>query len=142
MQAAHMPAPDYSNPAYVATVERMTNVQASSHTPQGAYGFLLTQIDPKPRLAVATHFPVADDTVHCAMNSVAQYVPDIGALGEKLTFSFDRMLISVNHSSGVIRQRRAATLDLGSSPLVWIDPTKELSPPKYADPYMQLERFE
>ncbi len=86
--------------------------------------------------------PVADDTVHCAMNSVAQYVPDIGGLGEKLTFSFDRMLISVNHSSGVIRQRRAATLDLGSSPLVWIDPTKELSPPKYADPYMQLERFE
>jgi hypothetical protein len=48
------------------------------------------------------------------MNSVAQYVPDIGRLGEKLTLSFDRVLISVNRSSGVIRQRRAATLDLGS----------------------------
>ena len=120
----------------------MKDVQASSHTPQGAYGFLLTQIDPQPRLAVATHFPVADDTVHCAMNSVAQYVPDIGGLGEKLTFSFDRMLISVNHRTGAIRQRKAATLDFGSSPLVWIDPTKKLAPPKYADPYMQLERLE
>jgi len=137
-----MPAPDYSNPMYVATVARMKDVQASSHTPQGAYGFLLSQINPRPRLAVSTHFPVADDTVHCAMNSVAQYVSDIGGLGEKPTFSSDRMLISVNHKTGATRQRKAATLDFGSSPLVWIDPTKKLSPPKYADPYMQLERFE
>jgi ribonuclease Z len=142
MQAAHLPAPDYSNPTFVATVNRMKDVQASSHTPQGAYGFLLTQINPQPRLAVATHFPVADDTVSCAMNSVAQYVPDIGNLGEKLTFSFDRMLISVNHRTGAIRQRKAATLDFGSTPLVWIDPTKKLAPAKYADPYMQLERLE
>ena len=135
MQAAHMPAPDYPNPTNVATVKRMTNVQASSHTPQGAYGFLLSQIDPKPRLAVATHFPVADDTVHCAMNSVAQYVPDIGGLGEKLTFSFDRMPISVNHRTGAIvnaRLRRSTSVDATR-----VDRSmKDVEPPKYADPYM------
>ena len=49
------------------------------------------------------------------------------------------MLISVNHRTGAIRQRKAATLDFASSPLVWIDPAKKLAPPKYADPYMQLE---
>lgn len=148
MQVAHMPAPDYTKPGFAETVRRMQYVQGSSHTPQGAFGFLLSQIDPRPRLAVATHFPVSDDTVACAMRSVAQYVPDIGALGENLTFSFDRMVISVNARTGRIRQRRAATLDYGSSPLVQIDPGKTLAPPKYADangnpdPYVQLDRRE
>jgi len=82
------------------------------------------------------------------MNSVAQYVPDIGSIGERLTFSFDRMLISVNAGTGRIRQRKAATLDFGSSPLTQFDPDKTLAPPKYADvdghpdPYAQLDRRE
>jgi ribonuclease Z len=52
-------------------------VQNSSHTPQGAYGYLLSQIKPPPRLAVATHFTVADDTVALAMESVRAHVPGI-----------------------------------------------------------------
>ncbi|MEI7892427.1 MAG: hypothetical protein WCI05_05020 [Myxococcales bacterium] len=52
-------------------------VQNSSHTPQGAYGYLLSQITPPPRLAVATHFTVADDTTALALNSVRTHVPGI-----------------------------------------------------------------
>ena len=37
-----------------------------------------------PRLTVATHFPVADDTVACALKSVNTHCPDIGNLGEKV----------------------------------------------------------
>jgi ribonuclease Z len=138
MQAAHMPAPDYSNPTYVATVERIRRAGQFAHA-AGGLRLPADLIDPQPRL-VATHFP-SQTTVHCAMNSVGKVRPT-SAVREKLTFSFDRMLISVNHRTGAIRQRRAATLDFGSSPLVWIDPTKKLAPPKYADPYMQLERLD
>jgi hypothetical protein len=53
-------------------------VQGRSHTPQRAFGFLLSQSDPKLRLGAATHIPVSHDTVHWAVNSVAQYLPDIG----------------------------------------------------------------
>jgi ribonuclease Z len=52
-------------------------VQNSSHTPQGAYGYLLSQINPAPRLAVATHFTVSDDTVELALDSVRGHVPGI-----------------------------------------------------------------
>jgi hypothetical protein len=69
-------------------------------------------------------------------------VPEINGLREIPVFSFDRMLIGVNHRTGVIRQRKAATLDFGSSPLVCIDPEQTLSSSKHADPYMQLEWLE
>jgi ribonuclease Z len=58
-------------------MENVTDVQNSSHTPQGAYGYLLSQMNPAPRLAVATHFTVADDTVELALKSVAAHVPGI-----------------------------------------------------------------
>ena len=92
-------------------------VQDSSHTPQGAFGYLLGQIDPRPRLSVATHFPVSDDTVDCAMRSVRNHVPDIGNLEEQLTFSFDGMVISAFAGSGKVTQRRAEVLDFGSLPV-------------------------
>ncbi len=59
-------------------------VQDCSHTPQSAFGYLLSQIGPRPRLKVATHFPLSDDTVNCAMRSVRNHIPDIGNLGEVL----------------------------------------------------------
>ncbi len=39
-----------------AAIQRMQTVQNSSHSPQGAFGYLLSQIKPRPRLTVATHF--------------------------------------------------------------------------------------
>ena len=52
-------------------------VQNSSHTPQGAYGYLLSEREIPPRLAVATHFTVSDDTVGLAKSSVLRHVPYI-----------------------------------------------------------------
>ena len=53
----------------------------SSHTPQGAFGYLLSQINPRPRLTVIAHFPMANDTVACALNSVQAHFPDISEPG-------------------------------------------------------------
>lgn len=151
MQAAHLPAPlpEGYDSNFDATVNRLKNVQKSSHSPQGAFGYLLTQIDPKPRLTVATHFPVSDDTVYCAMNSVAQYVGGewLGDIGEKLTFSFDRMVISASAGNHDIRQRRAETLDFNGSPRVYLK-AEDLAPAKYVDengdpdPFAQIDPSE
>ena len=55
----------------------VATVQNSSHTPQGAYGYMLSQINPKPRLAVATHFTTSDDTVEVALGSIRDHVPGV-----------------------------------------------------------------
>jgi ribonuclease Z len=72
------PLPPGTNPAFDAAVQNATNVIDSSHTPQGAFGYLLSQIEPRPRLTVIAHFPVADDTVQCALNSVLAHFPQGG----------------------------------------------------------------
>jgi len=50
-------------------------LQDSSHTPQGAFGYLLSQIEPRPQLKAAAQFPVSDDTVNCAIRRVAITFP-------------------------------------------------------------------
>jgi ribonuclease Z len=145
MQVMHLPKPlpPGVNKVWDESVGRTITVQDSSHTPQGAFGYLLSQIEPRPRLAVATHFPVSDDTVDCAMASVRHHVPDIGPLGERLTFSFDRMVISARAGGGIV-QRRGEVLDFGSSPLPQVYGDEGV--PKYhdangsPDPYAQIDR--
>lgn len=84
-------------------VQFLTMVQNSSHSPQGSFGYLLSLIEPRPRLTVATHFPVADDTVACAMESVKQHcnvyqgepLPEDGKNPARITWSSDLMVIKV-----------------------------------------------
>jgi ribonuclease Z len=134
------------------TVERLKQVQNSSHTPQGAFGYLLSQIHPRPRLAVATHFPVSDDTITCALQSINKHCPDIGTdldhLGDYgLAWSFDLMIIRVfaGNPKPDIQRCKAQVLDYGFSPLVELPPG-DLNPPKYAtpdgkpDPYAQIDQ--
>jgi len=98
---------------------------------------------------VATHFPTSDDTVHCAMTSLAQYVdPEwLGDIGDKVTWSFDRMVISAYVGSRRIEQRRGEVLDFGVTPIVRLD-VEHLAPPKYADengvgdPFAQIDQQE
>ncbi len=97
------------DPEWVAVVDWTKRVQDSSHTPQGAFGHVLGRIDPRPRLTVPTHFPVSDDTVACALKSVQAHVPDIGRLGEQITWSFDLMVLRVYKDR--ILQRKAAVSD-------------------------------
>jgi ribonuclease Z len=71
------PLPDGVSDEWDRALADAKRVQNSSRTPQGAFGHLLSQVTPRPRLTVATHFPVADDTVACALNGVRTHVPDI-----------------------------------------------------------------
>jgi ribonuclease Z len=77
-----------------------TNVQNSSHTTQGAFGYLLSQYDPRPRLTVATHFQATDDTIELARQTLDEYcIPR-----EAYTFASDFMVFNVTKEK--IRQRR------------------------------------
>ena len=130
-----------SGPTWEAILRDMERVQDSSHTPQGAFGYLLSQIDPKPRLTVATHFPVAEDTVKCALSSVKNYVPTMkqGQDEGDMVFSFDRMVFRVfaGNPKPLILQRKAKANDWGFSPVAHI--TGEIAEPKYAEPQDQLD---
>ena len=77
-----------------------TAVQNSSHTTQGAFGYLLSQVDPRPRLTVATHFQATDDTIACACESLDAYcIPR-----DCYTFALDFMVFNVTKEK--ICQRR------------------------------------
>lgn len=79
-------------------------VQNSAHTPQGAFGYLLSELSPLPGLTVATHFPTADDTVACAMKSLQGHMPKAyqgerpnpPADAPRVTFAADLMVITVS----------------------------------------------
>jgi ribonuclease Z len=82
------------------TTEQMHVVQDSSHTPPGALAYILNQISPRPRLTVASHFPTADDTTHCAAEIIRKYCPwvtydPLQKTGNNLIFSFDLMVLRV-----------------------------------------------
>lgn len=133
--------PGYSN--FVATVEGLTTVQNSSHTPQGAFGYILSQLisnNVQPKLTVATHFPVADDTVGSAFDSVKAHCPDV-EMGQDIVWSFDLMVLRVFPDR--IVQCRADVSDYAFNPPVQM-PTG-LIPPKYndgagnGDPYYQID---
>ena len=79
----------------------MTDVQNSSHTTQGALGYLLSQINPRPRLTIATHFQAQDDTIASAQTSLdAYHIPR-----DAYTFASDFMVFNVTQDT--ITQRRA-----------------------------------
>jgi ribonuclease Z len=139
-------APSTNQPAlyaaYQEATEELTRVQDSSHTPQGAYGYLLSQISPPPRLAVATHFPTADDTVASALQSVTNHCPTV-QMGRDIVWSFDLMVLRVYPDR--IEQRRAMVSDFAWNPPVQL-PTNGMYAPKYhdgkgdGDPYAQIDR--
>jgi ribonuclease Z len=101
-----------------------TLVQNSSHTPQGAFGFLMSQINPPPRLAVATHFQAADDTIASAIQSVRNHYP----VGE-VTFAADLMVLTVSPTR--IRQERAVVSDFAFYPISPIDVNTPTNDPYY-----------
>ncbi|MCU0487661.1 MAG: twin-arginine translocation signal domain-containing protein [Anaerolineales bacterium] len=77
-----------------------TNVQNSSHTTQAAFGYLLSQIEPKPRLAIGTHFQATDDTIASACQTLDAFcIPR-----NMYTFALDFMIFNVTEET--ITQRR------------------------------------
>jgi ribonuclease Z len=56
------------DPGYDQALDTATEVQESSHTPELALGYILSQT--QPRLGVATHFQVNEDTRPAAVARV------------------------------------------------------------------------
>ncbi|MEW6585354.1 MAG: MBL fold metallo-hydrolase [Nitrospirota bacterium] len=142
-----LPAPDYADPNFDASVYFAKTVIESSHTPQGALGYILSQINPHPKLSVITHCPVADDAVACALKSVQAHCP--WAIMDKdnpnasnIIWSTDLMVLRV-HDNHQIEQLRGNVNDYIFSPPTNV-PTP-LNTAKYStkaglmDPTQQLD---
>jgi ribonuclease Z len=109
-------------------INYVRDVQNSSHTTQGAFGYLLSRIDPRPRLTVATHFQAQDDTIASARESLDRYqIPR-----EAYTFATDFMVFNVNRDA--IRQRRAVV-----SRFAFAAPFKMYPEPQNAPKYRKAD---
>ena len=151
MKAAGLPFPPTYTNSSPQFVEYWSNavynawlVQQSSHTYPGAFGYMLSQINPPPRLAVATHFPLSDDTVACAFRSVQVHCPDIKRIGDRIVWSFDTMVLRVFPDK--IIQCRAVGNDYAfSTPASVSYQRVQMYAPKYHtktggwDPWAQLD---
>jgi ribonuclease Z len=146
LKAPALPAPNSP------IVQYLTMVQNSSHTPQGAFGYLLSQIEPRPRLTVATHFPVGDDTVECAMKSVMEHCavyqgnepgPEVPQDAARITWSLDCMVITV--SKDQILEQKGVVSDFEYVATNSVPPVNgTMNPAKYSkdgtgDPYAQID---
>lgn len=119
------------DPGYEDAVNYAQTVQDSSHTPQKALGYILSQA--QPRLGVATHFQVNEDTVGPALEDVRRWY------GGPFTLATDLLVINVSRSQ--IRQRRAVVSDYAWYPAPRIYPQSELAPPRYPSPTAQLNNL-
>lgn len=142
---------DWKDPGFVAAFNTNKTIEQSSHTPPGAFGYLLSQIYPRPRLTVATHFTVSDQLIQCALQSVSRHCPDIGTdvrklLDYRLLFSMDRMVIRLfaGDPKPAIQVWRPQVLDYSLPCPLQLEST-EFKTPRYhdahgnPDPYAQLD---
>ena len=141
--------PPSGTPGWEEAVNYTKMVQNSSHTPQGAFGFLLSQINPRPRLTVACHFPVDDETVECAMESVQSHCNIFRGNGPlpqgaaRITWSFDLMVITVSKDQIIEQMGAVSEFSNPAKPNL---PPGDLNPPKYhnadgtGNPYAQIDR--
>jgi len=124
-------------------VDNATAIVNSSHTTQGAFGYLLSQLmagGNLPRLTAATHFQAQDDTVALAQTSIDAY----GIPRDKYTFAADFMMLNVTaDKSKSVLQRR---LDVSKFAFAGQGQVshKDLNQAKYHDaqggnPYAQID---
>ena len=105
-----------------------TAVQNNSHTPQKALGYIFSQT--QPRLGIATHFQVNDDTVEPALTDIRSWYDGPVAIATDL--------LVVNVSKSEIHLRQAVVSDYAWYPRPQLYPADQLAPPKYPSPYAQL----
>jgi len=140
MKNMGLAAPNYGDPRFEAAVLGAKRVIDSSHSPQGAVGYLLSQITPHPRLTTIAHFPVADDTVACALNSVRAHCPWVVWDAQhpnksNLIWATDLMVLRVYKDK--IYQLKATVPAYAYGPPQ--DQPQPLNAPKYATPTDQLD---
>ena len=124
------------DPNYDVAVANAQMVQDSSHTPQRAYGYILSQIENAPRLAVATHFQAADDTIHAALKDIRVWYPH----GDVIVAT-DLMVLKVTKDR--IEKRRGVVSDFSWQPPIVFDRKPGIAKYHYDDgsgnPYAQLD---
>ena len=113
---------------YKAAVKIAKTVQESSHTPEKALGYILHKT--RPRLGIATHFQVNEDTIGPANTAVRTWYDGPFAI------AVDGLVVTVSHS-----QVTAAYADLEK--FAWYPkpkayPSAMLKPPRYDGPLAQL----
>ena len=119
------------DPVYYKLLQLNTQVIENSHTMQAAFGYVMSQT--KPRLAVATHFPIDEDLIQPSMDAIRCMYPD----GD-VVIAQDFMVITID-ADGTISQTMAqadqyawntgAAIDFGS-----------LAPAKYDGPLAQFNQ--
>ena len=143
--------PPVETPEWEEAVAFTKMVQNSSHSPQGAFGYLLSLIYPRPRLTVACHFPVDDESVACATESVQAHFPQetiyqgnyAPQKSVRMTWAFDRLVITV--SKDEILEQFGDVSDF-SNPAKNNLPSDVLDPARYhdengdGDPYAQIDQ--
>jgi len=135
--------PDHTAEGFEDALKQMNDIVESAHTVPGAFGYMLSQMDPRPQLAVATHFPVEDDIVECSYNSVRKHFPkgSYPELGKDILFSTDLMVLKVkkgkNGKPPTIEQFMGEVSDYtwGPSQNVY----GPMADPKYEEPTTQLD---
>ncbi len=132
------PPPPGTNASFDAGVKQATNIENSSHTPQGAFGYILSQINPKPRLSVIAHFPAADDTVKCAYNSVKAHFPNspYPVFGKDIVWSTDLMVLKVKKNEITQMMGQVSRYAFGAP----LNVPSPLAAPKYPTPTAQLDQ--
>jgi ribonuclease Z len=105
-----------------------TAVQNNSHTPEKALGYIFSQT--KPRLGVATHFQVNDDTTGPALSAIRTFYQG------PVVIATDLLVINVSKSE--IRERKAVVSDYAWYPSPKVYSPDQLTTPKYNGPYAQL----
>ena len=135
--------PDHSVEGFEMALDQMNDIVESAHTPQGAFGYMLSQMDPRPQLAVAVHFPVGDDVVACAYNSVRKHFPEgsYPEFGKDIIWPTDLMVLKVKKGKDgkppKIEQFIGEVSDYTWGPFQNV--YGPMADPKYPDPTAQLD---
>jgi ribonuclease Z len=117
------------DPGWEQALSMAQAVQDSSHTPQKAFGYILSKTN--PRLGIATHFQVNDDTVGPAMKDIRSWYQGPVAIATDL--------LVINVSKDNIKQRYAKVSDYSWYPTdTKLYSPDQLAPAKYSSPTAQL----
>jgi ribonuclease Z len=131
-------------------LQYMKNVQNSSHTTQAALAYMLGQMQPPPRLTVATHFQAQDDTIACARGTIDrmladEYGPDPANWPANM-FASDFAVVNVRPGQPITVRRAQVSRFAFAQPSAPLVPNQGRALPKYrnpdgsGNPYAQVDR--
>jgi len=105
-------------------------IEENSHTPEKAFGYILSKLEKPPRLAAGTHFQAENDTIPAALHNIHSWYPG------PVTIVTDLVVLNVSKSN--ILERRAVVCDLTWNPPA-ADPRAAAGTydPKYVDNNLQ-----